>query len=296
MNSAGFIVPTSSQFDFRATVLSHGWLMLPPFRWDEDSETLSYLLGTASGGVRRLQMSEAGRGVRVRLPDCERLDPALEAELTAAVRRIFNVDWDLSAFYSAMRAHEGYDWLEAERRGRILVCPTLWEDLAKVLLTTNCSWSQTINMTGQLCRLGAPHPTCRDWHAFPTPQRIAALHIDELSEALRAGYRTAYLHELAGRIASGDVDLDSWRALDSDALFKALKSLKGFGDYAAGTVARMLGHFDRIAIDTACHAMFAARHNAGVRGSADDIKRHYAQFDEWQGLVMWMDIMRHNSG
>lgn len=295
MTSTGFIVTTASQFDFRATVLSHGWLMLPPFSWDEDSATLSYLLQTASGEIQRLQMSGVEGGVKVDLPDCERLNPALQAEISTAVKRIFSIDWDLSAFYQAMRAHKGYEWLEAERRGRILVCPSLWEDLAKVLLTTNCSWSQTINMTRQLCQLGAPHPACPDWRAFPAPQRIAGLHIDELSDAVRAGYRSAYLHELAGRIVSGAVNLDSWLSLDSDALFKAVKSLKGFGDYAAGTVARMLGHFDRIAIDTACQAMFAARHNSGVKGSEAEIKARYAPFGRWQGLVMWMDIMRHNS-
>ncbi len=295
MISTGFTVATTPQFDFRATVLSHGWLMLPPFRWDEDSGTLSYLLQTAGGEVLRLAMSDAGSSIQVNLPDCERLEPALEAELRRAVKRIFSLDWDLSAFYRAMRAHEGCQWLEAERRGRILVCPSLWEDLAKVLLTTNCSWSQTINMTSQLCRLGAPHPALPDWQAFPPPQRIAAMPLDELSGAVRAGYRSAYLHELAGRINSGDIDLDRWQALDGEALFKAVKSLKGFGDYAAGTVARMLGHFDRLAIDTACQAMFAARRNDGLKGSVEDIKAHYAPFGRWRGLVMWMDIMRHNS-
>ena len=296
MSSAGFIVATSTQFDFRATALSHGWLMLPPFRWDEDSGMLSYLLQTSGGEVLCLQMTEARGGIRVELPDCQRLNDELQAEVRAAVKRMFSIDWDLRPFYQAMRAHEGYAWLEAERRGRILVCPSLWEDLAKVLLTTNCSWSQTINMTSQLCQLGAPGPAHPDWRAFPSPQRLAALRLDELSETVRAGYRTAWLHELAGRIAGGDLDLERWLTLDSDALFKAVKSLKGFGDYAAGTVARMLGHFDRIAIDTACHAMFAARHNWGVKGSAADIQAHYARFGQWQGLVMWMDIMRQNSG
>ena len=42
---------------------------------------------------------------------------------------MLSLEWDLSAFYHAMRAHAGYEWLEAERRGRILVCPSLWEDL-----------------------------------------------------------------------------------------------------------------------------------------------------------------------
>jgi len=295
VSSAGFTVAAAPQYDFRATVLSHGWLMLPPFRWDVEGETLSYLLQTGCGEVQRLQMSEACGGVRVDLPDCESLRPALQAEISAAVKRIFSLDWDLSAFYQAMRAHEGYEWLEAERRGRILVCPSLWEDLAKVLLTTNCSWSQTINMTSQLCQLGAPYPAIPGWRAFPAPQRVADLSLHDLSEALRAGYRTAYLHELARRIVKGDVDLERWLELDSDALFKAAKSLKGFGDYAAGTVARMLGHFDRLAIDTACQAMFAARHNRCLKVSAADIKAHYAQFGRWQGLVMWMDIMRHNS-
>ena len=93
-------------------------------------------------------------GVRVDLPDRTRLTPELEAEFSAAVRRMLSIDSDLGEFYSAMSAHEGYQWLEAERCGRILACPSLWEDLAKVLLTTNCSWSQTINMARQLCRIG----------------------------------------------------------------------------------------------------------------------------------------------
>ena len=83
---------------------------------------------------------------------------ALEDELTAVVKRMLNSERDLGDFYSAMRARDGYDWLEAERRGRILICPSLWEDLAKVLLTTNCNWSQTVNMTRQLCQLGQEHP------------------------------------------------------------------------------------------------------------------------------------------
>ncbi len=290
-----FTIATTPQFDFQATVLSHGWLMLPPFKWDEQADRLEYVFQTAGGEVQRLQMSKMKNGVRVDLLDRARLTPELEAELTAAVRRMLSIDWDLSEFYSEMSAHDGYQWLEAERCGRILACPSLWEDLAKVLLTTNCSWSQTINMARQLCRLGTPHPTIHDCHAFPSPQRIATMHFDELTNALRAGYRRAYLHQLSQQIASGEVDLERWLALDSDSLYKAVKSLKGFGDYAAGTVVRMVGHFDKIAIDTACHAMFAARHNEGVKGSVKDIEAHYARFGRWRGLVMWMDIMRHNT-
>ncbi|MCY3832806.1 MAG: 3-methyladenine DNA glycosylase [Chloroflexi bacterium] len=293
MNETGFVIPTAPQFDFAHTVLSHGWLMLPPFTWEAESGILEYVYQSASGDVLRLRMRASPGGLRVELPDCEVASDGLRREAAAAVRTMLRLDWDLSAFYAAMAAHEGYHWLESQRRGRILCAPSLWEDLAKVLLTTNCRWSQTVNMCRQLCRLGAPHPTLDDRRAFPTAERIAALSFDAFAQTARAGYRSGYLHELARKVAAGEVDLAAWLALDSDSFYRAVKSLKGFGDYAAGTLARMLGHFDHIAIDSACHAMFAARHNGGLKGSTAEIKAHYARFERWRGLVMWMDIMRH---
>ena len=98
-------------------------------------------------------------------------------------------------------------------------------------------------------------------------ERIGALDFDDFAVRVRAGYRSAYLHELARKVAAGEVDLGAWLGLEGDAFYRSVKSLKGFGDYASGTVARMYGHFDRIAIDTAAHTMFAERHNGGVKAA-----------------------------
>ena len=54
----------------------------------------------------------------------------------------------------------------------------------------------------------------------------------------------------------------------------------------------MYGHFDKIAIDSACRETYAALHNDGAKADDNQIKRHYARYGAWQGLVMWMDIMR----
>ena len=278
MSDIGFVIPTTPQFDFQRTVLSHGWLMLAPFAWDGEEGALGYTYETASHDVLQLRICGAKEGVQVQFSDSAPLSASLEVELRGAVSTMLNIDWDLSAFYAAMRAHEGYEWLETERRGRILIAPSLWEDLAKVLLTTNCSWTQTVNMCRQLCHLGAPHPNIKGYHAFPTPVRIAAMDFAQFAGSVRAGYRCAYLYELAAKIAHGEIDLGAWLRLDGDALFKAVKSLKGFGDYAAGTIARMYERFDHIAIDTACHTMFAERHNGGLKGGVDDIKAHYERF------------------
>lgn len=292
MSANEIVIPTAPQFNFERTVPSHGWLMLAPFRWEADKKTLHYVYQTAAGDVWRLEMRAIDGGVGLSSPDLPAPTADQATEMARAARTMLNIDWDLSEFYRAMAAHEGYDWLERERQGRILICPSLWEDLAKVLLTTNCGWANTVAWSERLCRLGAAHPANDGGQAFPSAERIAALPFDTLAAQVRAGYRNQYLHELARKNADGEIDLDAWRKLDGDSFFNAVKSLKGFGDYAAGTLARMYGHFDRIAIDTAAHAMFAQRHNGGVKGSANDIKAHYERFGEWRGLVLWMDIMR----
>ena len=194
-------------------------------------------------------------------------------------------------FYTAIREHKGYDFIEAERLGRIMVSPTVWEDLAKTLMTTNTTWSQTIAMVGRLCQLGDAYPD--GGHAFPTPQQVASISLNDLSHHIRAGYRASYLSELAQGIVSGAVAVESWyeRKIPSDDLYKAVKSLKGFGDYSAGTMLRLLGHFDRLAIDTACRATY--KFVTGSQTATDrEIRDYYEPFGEWRGLAMWMDVLR----
>lgn len=289
---AQLVIPTAEQFNFERTVLSHGWYMLAPFHLQRDEMILHYTYQAQSGDVLRLEISADDSAINIMIPEYGTLSNALSSEIEALVRRILNVDWDLGEFYQAMQGFDGYDWLEREQRGRILISPTLWEDLAKVLFTTNTTWAQTIQMSERLCQLGTPHPIHVDYYAFPTAQMIAEIDFDTLANHLRAGYRTTYLYDVAQAIANDELDIEVWRALDGQTLYKHIKSLKGYGDYSAGTILRMLGHFDKLAIDSACREMYAKLHNNGEKGTDADIKAHYAQFDRWQGLVMWMNIMR----
>ena len=293
MSATSILIATAPQFSFGATVPSHGWLMLAPYRWDANTSTLRYVVQTGAGNVLRLVMREAEGGVRVDLPDCQRLSPALASEIGAAVRRMLNIDWDLRPFYAAMRERAGYDWIERERQGRLLASPSLWEDLAKVLLTTNTGWAQTVAMSGRLCQLGAAHPSVAGCHAFPSPQRIAAISLDDLKAMIKAGYRSAYLHELSLKISDKAVDLCAWRRLDSEGLYSAVKTLRGFGEYAAGAIATMYGHPDKIAIDSSVRSMFAASHNGGEVAEDEAIRARYAAFGAWRGLVLWLENKRY---
>jgi len=116
----------------------------------------------------------------------------------------------------------------------------------------------------------------------------------DLNAHVRAGYRGDYLHLLATRIAKGELEVESWRDADlpSDEVYKRIKSLKGFGDYAAGNMLRLLGHFDRLATDSACRTVYKDSINKGVAAADDkEIAAYYQPFGQWRGLVQWMDVM-----
>ena len=133
-------------------------------------------------------------------------------------------------------------------------------------------------------------------HAFPTPERIASMSVEDLNLHVKAGYRGPYLHAMASAIVKGKLDPESWRSpmISSTELFRELKAIKGFGDYAAGSMCRLLGRFDRLGLDSVCRAMFQDQRNNGEPASDQQIAEWYAPFGEWSGLAIWMDVIREH--
>lgn len=289
-----FVLATPPDFHFWPSVVGHGWCDLPPFHCDETTRTLSRVQQLRDGTVVRLvmQAAEARPGsLPVRVEGTDHLAPSQVAELAAALRRSLEIDRDLTGFYALLRQHPRYAWVEPLGVGRMLAAPTVFEDAVKTLLTTNTTWRMTILMTERVASLGAPYPG--GGHAFPTPQRLADMPVAALNTHIRAGYRGDYLHLLATRIASGDLEIESWRDADlpSGEVYRRIKSLKGFGDYAAGNLLRLLGHFDRLATDSVCRTAYKDRLNNGLAADDKTIAAYYQPFGQWRGLVQWMDVV-----
>jgi len=286
-------ISTPPGFRFWPTATSHGWCDLHPFSSDDNSRSLLRIHRLTDGNIVRLVMcADPKERIQLQIEGLPNgLSPAQATELTQGLTNAFNLDRDLSEFYELVRQYPRYRWIEEKAAGRMLAAPTVWEDLAKTLLTTNTTWNMTRQMNARLTTLGEPYPD--GGYTFPMPERIAAMNLDELNAHVRAGYRGAYLHQLAARIADGELDVESWRdpELPSAELYKRVKALKGFGDYAAGSILKLLGHFDRLATDTECRAAYI-RINNGIPAADDqEIAAYYEPFGKWRGLVQWMDVM-----
>ena len=280
---------TPPTFSFRHTVYSHGWSELPPFRLDDENWRLDYVFRGARGSKPvPITVSEAGTGLlRIEIAR-KKFD---EERLVRDVRHILRLDDPLEDFYGLTDGDERLAWVSSSNAGRLLRSPTVFEDMIKTLCTTNCSWGLTRNMVRNLVSmLGESGPP--GVNAFPTAEALASVSEKFYRDEIRAGYRSPYFLEIAEAVASGKLDPESWLTTDlpTAELKKDIKSVKGFGDYAAENLLKLLGRYDGLALDSWLRSQFYKKHNREKVCPDKKIERHYKRFGPWKGLAIWCDM------
>jgi len=284
-------IPTPRTFNFRRTIISHGWCELLPFEIDEDKWLLTRVIDLGTSAPVAVVLSSAGRTVKVTCP--RTLNKRETARVERDVRHILRLDDDLGVFYALMSAEPDFAWIGLQGAGRMLRSPTVFEDVVKMICTTNCSWALTLKMvTGMVQNLGVVTKDGR--HSFPSAQAMADAPLSFYVETARAGYRAPYLKELADRVASGELDVEAWLTspLPTVDLIKQMKQIKGVGDYAAENLLKLIGRYDGLALDSWTRSKFFQLHNAGKKASDKKVARYYARFKEWRGLALWCDMTR----
>ena len=284
-------ISTPPTFSFKRTIISHGWCELPPFAVDENRWILTRTLDLGNTIPVTVSLSATKRSVRINLPRI--VSKKAVNSVTTQVRHILRLDDDLKSFYQAMKADPEFEWISHQGAGRMLRSPTVFEDLVKMICTTNCSWALTKKMvSGLVENLG--RKSSNDHRTFPTPEAMAVMPEKFYVNEVRAGYRAGYLKELAYRVASGELDVEAWLTskLPTPALIKEMKGVKGVGDYAAENLLKLLGRYDGLALDSWTRAKFFSVRNNGRKAGDKKIARYYSRFNEWKGLALWCDMTR----
>lgn len=284
-------------FNFEATAYSHGWAMLAPTRWDADGKVLNRVERLDGGRVVALAISGAGTAtapeINIHINSGRPLSADEAAEIGRRVGHMFRLDEDLSGFY-ALCAARGEPWASANAGyGRLLRSPTLFEDVVKTIATTNTQWSGTKRMISALVdALGEPLPGEPTRRAFPTPEAMAAAPPELFTAVARFGYRGPYVAELAGRVASGELDLEALlhSGRPTAELKKELLAIKGIGPYAAATLLMMIGRYDEIAYDTVFRDFVSARYFSGERPDPRTMMAVYDAWGQWKYLAYWLEL------
>jgi N-glycosylase/DNA lyase len=272
-------------FDLSTTARSHGWYDLPPFSFDGDATVLRRVLDV-DGRAADAQIAIAGGALKIRV------SPELPAAaVKAQVRAMLRLDEDLTPFYALADADPKFAWARPRGAGRLLRAPTVFEDVIKMLCTTNCSWALTRLMVGRLVdQLGVASPSGA--RAFPTAEAMAAKNERFYRDQIRSGYRAPFLMRIARDQASGKLDLESWRQEpDAERLHDLLLELPGIGPYAADNLLRLLGGYGYLGLDSWCRGKLK-RLYPRTRDPDKLAERLYKPYGAWRGLAMWLDLTR----
>lgn len=284
-------ISTPSNFNFRRTLMSHGWYALPPFEFDNEKWTLARVIDLGSAKPVTVTISEAKRGMLVN--SSRQVGKRAVEKIVRDVRHMFRLDDDMGLFYDAVSQQPEFIWIAKQGAGRLLRSPTVFEDLVKMICTTNCSWALTEKMVNSLVNeLGRESNDGRK--SFPTPEVMAQQSEKFYRDKIRSGYRAPYLNELAQRVASGELKVETWlhAELPHDQFMKELKCVKGVGNYAAENLLKLLGRYEGLALDSWTRAQFAKLRNQNRKASDKKIARFYSRFNSWRGLALWCDMTR----
>lgn len=280
--------PVPSTWTLDRVVRSHGWCGLPPSAYDPVRQRFHRTLVLPDAGPLTVTVNARGAVSWGRTTGTR----ADRLAIKAALRRMLCVDDDVSALHTACAATPWLAWVPASGAGRLLRSPTVWEDLARMLATTNCSWSLTrLMLTRMVDSLGATGPLGE--RAFPTREAVSAAGTGYFRETVRAGYRSESFVALAGTAEP----VERWLAVggepaiaDADVL-AGVQRLRGFGPYAAEGMLGLLGRPRGFGIDSWVRAKLPLL--LGKKALTDQqIRARYSSLGVWAGWGLWLELTR----
>jgi len=286
-------------FDFWSSLQAHGWVDLLPNVYHEDTRSFSRVEQLASGKVVRLHVSaevQEGESVplTVQVSHAGRVAAADRDEIESALRHMLRLDEDFSEFYRLCRKN-GPPWSRMKPgKGRLLRSPGLFEDMAKVILTTNVQWGGTKRMVRELVeQFGDPFPSDSDLKAFPRAQVIAALPFEDFQKRVRLGYRAVYIYQLACVFNQQPNCYAKFYDAEMPAveIKKELLAIKGIGNYAAASILMLLGRYDEIPVDSVFQQLMDQKYFQEKAFNLKEALAIYENWGRWQYLAYWFDLL-----
>src|SRR5947209_756005 len=114
-------IKSPANFNFRRTLLSHGWCVLLPFEFDKTNWTLIRVLDGNQSAPVTVKISSIEAGLKV--STSRRLGKKAAERVMRDVRHMFRLDDDIQEFYGTVSAHPEFAWIADEGAGRLLRSP-----------------------------------------------------------------------------------------------------------------------------------------------------------------------------
>ncbi len=208
-----------------------------------------------------------GRVLHLRqLPDELELDCS-EEEYGSLWKNYLDMERDYAALCASIPAEDSFlRAAAAAQKGIRILRQDSWETLVTFTLSQRKNIPAIKNAVEALCRkAGRVVGSFRgeSIYAFPTPQELAALSLEEL-QGCSLGYRAPYLWDTAQRFALGVESVEHLASLPDGELYTALCALRGVGKkIALCTMLFGFGRSDAFPVDVWMDRMLADEYPGG---------------------------------
>ncbi|MFB6305368.1 MAG: DNA-3-methyladenine glycosylase [Haloferacaceae archaeon] len=212
--------------------------------------------------------------VRVRQVD-GRLEWESNVDAVPHLTRLLRLDDDLDAIVAATPDDPLLDRAYERYRGMRLVRDPPFPSLVSFICSAQMRVDRIHGMQVALARqFGETLPLDgRTYHAFPTPERLAAATEDELRD-LKLGYRAPYVRRTAEMVADGEAHPAEAAGRPYEAAREYLTRFVGVGDKVADCVLLFsLGYLEAVPLDTWIRTAIEEHYPDCDRGSYAETSR-----------------------
>ncbi|HZK39765.1 MAG TPA: DNA glycosylase [Clostridia bacterium] len=206
------------------------------FRWQKNENGWHH--GVAFG--KALDIRQTAQGIL--------LSSSSVADFEQIWRRYFDLDRDYAHLCRNFCMDTSLKTAVEQFPGIRILKQEPWEALCSFIISQNNNIPRIKGIIARLCETFGD-PLGQDDFAFPSPERIAKLRVEDLAP-LRAGFRARYILDAAQKVASGEVMLKKLDNAPLDEARQELTKITGVGAKVAEcTLLYGCGRVDAFPVD-----------------------------------------------
>lgn len=143
----------------------------------------------------------------------------------------FDFDTDYGKIKEAVATDKFMEEATSFGYGIRILRQDLWETIISFIISASNNVPRIKGIIERLCASFGDkiHYMGKTYYAFPSPQRLASLTLEDLS-LIRAGFRDKYILDAAKKICNKAIDLDKIKKFSTPDAKNALMSINGVGN------------------------------------------------------------------
>lgn len=283
-------------FDLTAQIFQNGDLQIRTYREDVFTQVIKL-----DNQLSLIQVTNAGTVEK----------PKLAATLTAnnplttqdktkakqAITYLFNLGFNLNEFYCEVKHDTTMSQIAKKLYGlKNPTTLTVFESLVDSIVEQQISIKVALALEQKIARQFGSRLELhgQTFFAFPTPQTLAGISVEEIQLVGLSHRKAEYIHEAAVLIASGKLDLEGLRLhQNAEEIIRVLDEVRGIGVWTAElTMLRGMQKLDALPADDFGIRRVISRYYCGGRPiKADEARQIAKAWGHWKGLAAFYLIV-----